>query len=133
MTLCPPVRPVTPVQGNICPLCKAKMDRGSKIVYFNLPNCECTFPVPNAKTWFDAKRKRPVVAYSYAQLQLDLDFLEQYEQLTCSVALANGLIGGFEMKRQEQRIARMRQKCKGMAMAARSCNADRDNDRGIRK
>jgi hypothetical protein len=129
VTLTPPIRTITPVLHNLCPKCAERIRRGSKVVYATLPDCECTFPVPKCKTWFDEKRKRPVVAYSRLQREMDLEFLEQYEQLTCSVALANGLITGFQCQAQERRIARMREKCKGMALAAMSSSADREADK----
>lgn len=128
MTLTPPVRTVQPVLGNTCPKCLERMLRGSKVVYFRLPDCECKFPVPNAKVWYSDKDERVHVSYSQEQKRLDLEFLEQYEQLTCSVALANGLISGWECQEQERRIERMRQKCRGMAMAAMNTNADRQAD-----
>jgi len=111
---------ITPIQSNICQKCLEKARRGSKIAYFHEGSCECTFPVPNAKTWFDEKLDIPAVAYSQDQKRLDLEFLEEYETLTCTVALAHGLIDGFQMQAQERRIARMREKCKGMALAAMS-------------
>jgi len=111
MTLAPPIKHVTPVQGNTCPKCADAIKHGRKRIYTTIGSCECTFPVP---------RMEPGIGYSRAQRDADLEYLEQLEQLECSAALANGLIGGWECQRREKRFARMRQKCMGLLLAIAS-------------
>ena len=116
MTLSNPIRTVQPVLHNVCPKCQTAIAAGKKRVYVTIGSCECEFPVP---------RMVPGEGYSRLQRDADLDYLEQYEQLTCSVALANGLITGWQCQAQERRIARMREKCNGLLLAIASRAGDK--------